>query len=360
MSEDLTRGDVQSDSAPGDLTPVAPQTIQAADDKWNEVMGDDGESFADMIAGGTPDETPVAPVAAEPELVKTETQPAVDTPTPVAAEAPATQIDASLISLAVEMGADQAELDDLVKSDPAAATELLTKIQAEYNSQTLGLLHGSPSAEERSERLVSPASEDEATQAKSTLEALLTDDDAKAAAIEQYGEDFVEKVLTPLARRDAENSKREAKLDILFEQMEAAQQQATIAELEATFLGFGPGYKDFYGSGAENLSDDQFTNRTSVGRIADKLRAGDRVTGTPDRGAGHYLTRAHHIVAADQRQAAVRKDLISQIKTRSRGSVAKPSGQTTRIVSGEKSEGGAGQALDRKIANLGLEQYFDD
>ena len=357
--EDTVQGEGTPKATIENLTPAQPQSVQAADDKWNEVMGDDGESFADLL--GVPKERQdTAETATEPTEELSVTEDPASANEPVAtADSQTPDIDASLVSLAVELGADQADLDSLIKSDPDAATELLTKIQDEYNSQSLSLLHGQVSTE-TPPTSAGHATEDSDDVSGSPLEALLTEGEARDAAIDQYGEEFVEKVLTPLAKRDAQISKREAKLDALFDRMEASQQQAELAEVEAAFTGFGPGYKDFYGAGDARLTDEQFDHRKQVGIIADQLRAGDRVKGNAIQGATHYITRAHHIVSADQRKAAVRMELISQIKTRAKGLIAKPSrGTVDRIDTAEKSEANAMQALDRKISNLGLDAFFD-
>jgi len=347
--------DVQGD-AKQDLSPIEPQTLAAADDKWNEIMGDDGETFAEHLGITPAAETP--PAEPTDDVVIEKQEPVADA---IADASDAPQIDESLINLAISEGADKADLDELIKSDPARATELLTQLQEQYNAQTLTLLHGPASTEVKPNANAESASADTTDAVKSPLEALITDAEAKAAAVDQYGEDFVEKVLVPLAKRDVEIAKREAKLDAVIAQSEAAEQQATVAALEAAFVSFGAGYKDFYGAGVEALTPEQLENRVQVGREADRIRAGDIVRGNPDQGAAHYLTRAHHIVSAEQRQVAVRKELISQIKTRSKSTVAKPSrGTVDRIEAGEQSEAAAVQALDQRISNLGLGAFFDE
>ncbi len=62
MPEDPTQGDVAAAKATTeDMTPAIPQTLQDADAKWNEVMGDDGESFADILGAPEPKTDPAEP-----------------------------------------------------------------------------------------------------------------------------------------------------------------------------------------------------------------------------------------------------------------------------------------------------------
>lgn len=329
---------------------VVPALEAALDEKFAEVYPETvlEPAFSDL-ADLNPD---------TPEVTDAPTEPAESPDPAVPEEAPADEgnkIDPSLVALAVQEGADQAAVDELIASDPVAANELLMKLADEVNTQTLRSLQSTPEVATPETVPGIPTSEGEL----SPLEALLTDEEALAAAKEEFGESLVEKFLLPQAKQAKANRETHAYLSQLRQETEAAQQQAAIAELNASFVAFGTGYSEFYGTDFSSATDAQVANRQKVTQIADRLRSADFAAGVEAKAARHYITQAHHVVAADERKAATRRELLSQIQTRSRSAIARPTkGQSQRISGG--SEEAAHQALSRRMAELGVEDYFRD
>jgi hypothetical protein len=347
--------DVQADSQP-EVTETP--DYAAIDAAFERAYGSDHDPSAEEILGD-PAET-----VADDTIASQEETPAVESETATQSETPAEttqseegpQIDQSLLALAVQEGANQADLDELVKSDPERANVLLTELQNEVNKETLRALQGQPSSTEQVGQSQQSATSEEAK--VSALEELLTSEDALAAAKEEHGETYVEKYLLPLAEQaKAYRSDREF-IAQARQEMEVQKQQALVQQLNSTFTSFGKGYEDFYGGDVAKANDEQIANRESVTKIADQLRVSDLMLNRPEQPIQNYLTKAHAVVSADQVRAAARKEIISQIKTRSNSTTAKPNRSRSSAVSSP--DEAAMTAFDRKANELGLSDYFRD
>jgi len=351
-----------SDNSPSTVTPSPGSTpttpdYAAIDAAFERAYGPNHDNVsAEAILAGP---------ATDKETTQTSPDPAVETPaesqqeSPVAAtpEGSDSTIDPSLIALAMQEGADPAALNELITSDPERAQVLLTELQNEVNQVTLRTLQGQPSPTGQVRPTNQAATSTDAPKA-SALEELLTNADALAAAREEHGDSYVEKYLLPLAEQAKAFREDRAFIQQARNEMEVQKQAALVQQVNSTFTSFGKGYEKFYGTDAALATEEQYANRESVTQIADKLRVADIAFGKPERAVSHYLTQAHAVVSADQVRAAARRDLLSQIKTRSATTTAKPNSR--RASSSGGPDDIARVAFDRRAAELGLTEYFRD
>lgn len=302
---------------------------------------------------GSETTTPTPEVPAADALAENQPEPAAE----ATQEESGPTIDPSLIALAVQEGADQAALDELVKSDPERANVLLTELQNEVNQATLRTLQGQPNPTGQVSQSEQAATSKDAAKV-SALEELLTNEDALAAAKEEHGESYVEKYLLPLAEQAKAFREDREFIQQARNEMEVQKQAALVQQVNSTFASFGKGYEKFYGADPAMATEEQHANRESVTQIADKLRVSDIAFGKPEKAISHYLTQAHAVVSADQVRAAARRELLSQIKTRSATTTARPNRSRSNSSGGPDDV--AETAFDRRAAELGLTDYFRD
>lgn len=264
------------------------------------------------------------------------------------------QIDPSLIALAVQEGADETALNELITEDPEQAQVLLSELAENVNAQTLRTLQGQPNPTGQADQSVQPATSDDTK--VSALEELLTNEDALAAAKDEHGEAYVEKYLLPLAEQAKSYREDRAFITQTRQEMEVQKNQALVVQINSSFDSFGVGYKDFYGTDPVKATEQQQANRESVTVIADKLRVSDLMSGKEEKAVRHYLTQAHTVVSVEEQRAATRRELLSKITTRSKTTTAKPNRSKT-LGSGGPDEA-ASAAFDKKAAELGVEGYF--
>lgn len=352
----------------------------AIDEAWDKTMEPDEDSVANLLEfpdaiTGTPktDEKQGDTVtdgkteqASATEVTTDDTSVTQDTKTDKEAETSQTDadgtiaVDPSLRALALEQGADEASLDSLIKTNPDAANELLIKLADQFNATTLqGLQQSGSNTTDPAYIDATVTSDGETT--PSPLVKFLADEKALADLTETVGEPFVEQVLKPLQAEFDKVAQEREFFASLREQLEAAQQQNLIETLDQTFRSFGEPYKDFYG-GAEigKLTPAQLENRGSVGDLADDIKASQIRRGLTPKADKEYLVMAHHVVAAGIRSKAARKSIIDEIKTRAGGITSRPSSQRVTEISTEPSDEAASAAVDRKLAELGLETLFPD
>ena len=334
--------------------------VQAATPTGNEAINTAWDSTFD-----TPDvPLPVDPVV-EPVVDTTPAEPVVEgevveeaTPTETVE---ASAVDESLQALAIELGADKAALDELVTSDPEEANRLLGALADQYNAQTSRLLFGQPEGLPTGEPSPTDTIADTSpgTPVASPLEAVFADE-AKAAAFKEEHGDLLFDAFK--AQVDQTKAMREqlVELEQVRQGMAAQQQEVALQELHSTFDSFGPAYADFYGPTSGERTDEQSENRGRVGDLADRIRSGDIRLGNKVGSDRDYLIKAHHHVASDIRQMAIRKQIISEIQTRSKRIISKPSaGRTTNLAAGRSDEA-ALAALDKAVTEGGLEGLFND
>jgi len=354
MSEDfLADGSGEGKKVEGDAT------LADLDSKFEEIYGTNQEPTMEELIKG-PDATPKT------EESQTEQNAAQQTGTGEAAAqqaapegTPSTelpQVDPSLIALAVQEGADQAILDELVTSDPEKANELLTALAAEVNAVTLQSLQVNPAVATAETTQAAATSSDDSD--VTPLEALLTDKEAMAEAIEQFGEDYVNKFIVPQAKQAKQSREDHAYVKQMRAEMELARDQAIVAQVDATYTSFGPGYKEFYGDSISSANEAQAANRDSVNVIADKLRVIDLAQGKPEKAIARYVTQAHCIVSAEHTKIAARREILSQIQTRGKSVIAKPSRSKVTGIASRDEE--AHNALSQRAAELGVEGFFRD
>lgn len=344
-----------------------PSGVDAFNSKWDEVMGQHQDP--PLV-----DPTPTTP---EPEAEEkadqketAESDASANEPDATADpdSDPAVQIDPSLVLLAEELDVDKAALDELIQSDPEQANILLTKLSEEHLALTSRTLFGTDNTStgvvDRG-RLQPGTSEAEADskeeQKLGPLETLFADEEATAKFREEHGE-----VLTDILKAELEDRqafrKDNADLKELRESLIAQQQQVILEEVESTFKSFGKTYADFYGSEVpfEKRSEAQNDNRGRVGDMAENLRSGDILKGASVKSDRYYLLAAHNHVAAELRSKAARQQILDQLQNRATTITNKPSAHRVTNIAAGRSDEAAHNALDRKVAELGIEHIFPD
>ena len=165
----------------------------------------------------------------------------------------------------------------------------------------------------------------------------------------EYGEDFYEEILTPLAEAIA--APLAEAYGFVSEQREAALNR----EVDQFFNGLPESRRELYGQGAKVSGEEHVKARQEVAELADQIRAGAAVQGL-DLSVTDALERADALYAQDHIRSSERKKLTDQVARRSGRRTQRPTQRRrTRGAGAERSTEAAMEAYETRAAELGLD-----
>ena len=317
---------------------------------YDEVFGEAEEALRVAPRDAeSPEAEVVSPETDDDGGAAVDTQPAADSEV----------VDPSLVALAVQLGADEEAVNETVAQDPKRAKELLSQLVSEYNAESMRLISGRPGSRV-TETPVTPTSTPSTDQ--TAFEKLLADETKVAAFKEEHGDALFE-MMKAQAESTATLRNELSSLAELRGFVEVQQQDAVNREINSIFQSFGKPYDDFYGTGSlSELTETQLANRGKVGDLAQVMRSGHIASNQSTWSTHEYITRAHHVVAAQLRAEAERQSIIAQLQNREKSFTLKPSAgrAVNSTSSNESANSRMKEALLNRAAELGVEEFFAD
>jgi len=313
---------------------ASPTAQQRADKEQREELIEEGLLNED---GSEPD--PDAPPVPEEEKVEAAVEEAAPEPPTV---------DPTLRAIANELGWPDDKINELYVANPELAESTFSKLAETYANLSRQFLpqQGSQAAPGTPAPVETPAQPDSPT---SRLDALYND---LSAFAEGNGEEIVDKFLKPL-KEEIINPLRE-----LLAETQVRKQEIARTEARQTVVQLSSKFGDVYGQDTKPLTTQQTEARSTLGYLADQLRAGAKMQGR-ELSIPDAINRAHLIVTAERRDQAVRNQIKTQVQKRANGLSAKPTQRHDPKLVDSKSKGKAGEVVNRFWADKGVDADLD-
>ncbi len=247
-------------------------------------------------------------------------------------------------------GWKDADIDKLIKTDPAMAEEMCTRLlksfndlSAEYGRLGANFQQGQlPPQNGGSANKQQPSQQPPQQQTDDLLTQLYGEKFQELS--KKYGDDFMEDILKPL-------------LGPVQEMYMATQKQAIKAvanEVGSFFKGLPEEFGELYGK-ADQVSDEQFEARKRLAQMADQIQYGARRQGI-ELSVSECLERANLMFAAEHLGSIERKRITKQVQKRSKQITQRPSQRRQPSADGgKKGDEAAMSAYESKAAELGYE-----